>query len=193
MSTWTWLIFALGTVCCWGAYGTAVHTSNALLGNPLKTALLVGIAYFFIAVLVPGLILKSKGADWSFINPAGSEPVAGKETGKAEQDSSKPALQEEGEAKQDSSPSKFIFPRGTWFGLLTGTLGALGAICVIYSMKSGGSPLYVMPIIFGCAPLVNVIVSSVAHPPEKAINPVFWLGVLVLASGAGMVLYFQPK
>jgi hypothetical protein len=99
----TWLIFALGTVCCWGAYGTAVHTSNALLGNPLKTALLVGIAYFFIAVLVPGLILKSKGADWSFINPAGSEPVAGKETGKAEQDSSKPALQEEGEAKQEEA------------------------------------------------------------------------------------------
>ena len=106
----SWLIFALGTVCCWGAYGTAVHTSNTLLGNPLKTALLVGVAYFFIAVLVPGLILKSKGADWGFINPVGSEPVPGKETGKAE---------------QDSSPSRFIFPRGTWFGLLTGALGAL--------------------------------------------------------------------
>ena len=81
-----WLIFALGTVCCWGAYGTAVHTSNGELGNPLKTALLVGVAYFFIAVLVPGLILKSQGADWGFINPAGSEPVTVNETGKARVD-----------------------------------------------------------------------------------------------------------
>ena len=147
----TWLLFALGTVCCWGAYGTAIHKSNSLLGEGLKTALLVGVAYFFLAVLIPGLIMWKNGADWSF-------------------------------------PAK-----GMMFGLLAGSQGAIGAICVIYSMKSGGSPLYVMPIIFGCAPLVNVIVSSVAHPPEKAINPVFWIGVLVLASGAGMVLYFQPK
>ena len=147
----TWLIFALGTVCCWGAYGTAIHKSNSLLGEGLKTALLVGVAYFFLAVLIPSLIMWKNGVDWNF-------------------------------------PAK-----GTMFGLLAGSLGAIGAICVIYSMKSGGSPLYVMPIIFGCAPLVNVIVSSVAHPPEKAINPVFWLGGLVLASGAGMVLYFQPK
>ena len=147
-----WLIFALGTVCCWGAYGTAIHKSNVLLGHGMKTILLVGVAYFFLAVLIPGIYIMSKQAiDWSF-------------------------------------PTK-----GLMFGLLAGSLGAIGAICVIYSMKSGGSPLYVMPIIFGCAPLVNVIVSSVAHPPEKAINPVFWLGVLVLASGAGMVLYFQPK
>jgi len=186
-----WLIFALGTVCCWGAYGTAVHTSNGELGNPLKTALLVGVAYFFIAVLVPGLVLRSQGGDWGFINPAGSEPVTVNETGKAEKDSH--TVNETGKAEKDSQPSRFIFPRGTWFGLLTGALGALGAICVIYSMKSGGSPLYVMPIIFGCAPLVNVIVSSIAHPPEKAINPFFWLGVLVLASGAGMVLTFKPE
>ena len=147
----TWLIFALGTVCCWGAYGTAIHKSNSLLGEGLKTALLVGVAYFFLAVLIPSLIMWKNGIDWNF-------------------------------------PAK-----GAMFGLLAGSLGAIGAICVIYSMKSGGSPLYVMPIIFGCAPLVNVIVSSIAHPPQNPINPIFWLGVLVLASGAGMVLYFQPK
>ena len=147
----TWLLFALGTVCCWGAYGTAIHKSNSLLGEGLKTALLVGVAYFFLAVLIPGLIMWKNGADWSF---------------RAE---------------------------GMMFGLLAGSLGAIGAICVIYSMKSGGSPLYVMPIIFGCAPLVNVLVSSIAHPPQNPINPIFWLGVLVLASGAGMVLYYQPK
>ena len=147
----TWLLFALGTVCCWGAYGTAIHKSNSLLGEGLKTALLVGVAYFFLAVLIPGLIMWKNGADGSF-------------------------------------PAK-----GMMFGLLAGSLGAIGAICVIYSMKSGGSPLYVMPIIFGCAPLVNVLVSSIAHPPQNPINPIFWLGVLVLASGAGMVLYYQPK
>ena len=40
----TWLLFALGTVCCWGAYGTAIHKSNSLLGEGLKPALLVGVA-----------------------------------------------------------------------------------------------------------------------------------------------------
>ena len=151
-----WLIFALGTVCCWGAYGTAIHKSNVLLGHGMKTILLVGGAYFFLAVLIPGIIMWKNGVDWSF--PA----------------------------------------RGMMFGLLAGSLGAIGAICVIYSMKEaalqpGNPSLYVMPIIFGCAPLVNVIVSSIAHPPEKAINPLFWLGVLVLASGAGMVLTFKPE
>ncbi len=153
-----WLIFALGTVCCWGAYGTAIHKSNLILKDGLKTAVLVGVAYFFLAVLIPGLIMWKNGVDWSF--PA----------------------------------------RGMMFGLLAGSLGAIGAICVIYSMKeaalqpeSANPSLYVMPIIFGCAPLVNVIVSSIAHPPEKAINPLFWLGVLVLASGAGMVLTFKPE
>jgi hypothetical protein len=50
-----------------------------------------------------------------------------------------------------------------------------------------------MPIVFGGAPLVNVIVSAVMHPPKTAPNPLLYVGFLVTAVGAGMVLYFKPS
>src|SRR4030081_1383360 len=34
-----------------------------------------------------------------------------------------------------------------WAGI-GGTLGALGAVCIIYAFKSGGLPKYVMPLVF---------------------------------------------
>jgi len=30
--------------------------------------------------------------------------------------------------------------------------GALGAICIIWSFRTGGPPIYVMPLVFGGAP-----------------------------------------
>src|SRR5258708_6753437 len=48
-------------------------------------------------------------------------------------------------------------------GLVTatvaGALGAIGAACIIYAFKSGGLPVYVMPLVFGGAPIVNVFLS----------------------------------
>ena len=38
-----------------------------------------------------------------------------------------------------------------------GALGAIGAVCIIWAFRTGGIPLYVMPLVFGGAPLVNVI------------------------------------
>src|SRR3989337_63996 len=38
-----------------------------------------------------------------------------------------------------------------------GALGAVGAVCIIWAFRSGGTPAYVMPLVFGLAPLVNVI------------------------------------
>src|SRR5512140_3318550 len=40
-----------------------------------------------------------------------------------------------------------------------GALGALGAVCIIWAFKYGGLPNYVMPLVFGGAPLVNVVVT----------------------------------
>ena len=81
-------------------------------------------------------------------------------------------------------------------GLITatiaGALGAAGAACIIYAFRTGGLPLYVMPLVFGGAPIVNVLVSLAIHPPKSAINPMLYVGFLLASAGAAMVLYFRP-
>ena len=75
---------------------------------------------------------------------------------------------------------------------IAGALGAAGAACIIYAFRSGGLPLYVMPLVFGGAPIVNVLVSMALNPPKDAVNPLLYAGFLLAAAGAGMVLYFRP-
>ena len=50
---------------------------------------------------------------------------------------------------------------------------------------SGGLPAYVMPLVFGGAPLVNVLVSMAMHPPKESPNPLLWVGYLLASAGAG--------
>ena len=83
--------------------------------------------------------------------------------------------------------------KGSVAGLLGGALGALGAICIIFAFKNGGLPTYVMPLVFAGAPLVNVFFSMWLHPPKTAPNPLLYVGFLLAAAGAGMVLYFKPQ
>jgi hypothetical protein len=75
---------------------------------------------------------------------------------------------------------------------IAGALGAAGAACIIYAFRTGGLPLYVMPLVFGGAPIVNVLVSMAIHPPKSAINPLLYVGFLLASAGAAMVLYFRP-
>ena len=75
---------------------------------------------------------------------------------------------------------------------IAGALGAIGAACIIWSFRTGGLPIYVMPLVFGGAPIVNVIVTMLIHPPKSAINPMLFVGFLLASIGAGMVLYFRP-
>ena len=81
-------------------------------------------------------------------------------------------------------------------GLITatiaGALGAAGAACIIWAFRSGGLPVYVMPLVFGGAPLVNVVVTMAIHPPKAAINPMLYVGFLLASAGAALVLYFRP-
>jgi hypothetical protein len=49
-----------------------------------------------------------------------------------------------------------------------------------------------MPLVFGGAPLVNVLVSMLIHPPKASINPLMYAGFVLVSVGAGMVLYFRP-
>jgi uncharacterized membrane protein len=82
---------------------------------------------------------------------------------------------------------------GSIWAAIGGALGALGAVCIIYAFKSGGLPNYVMPLVFGGAPVVNVIVSMATHPPKNPPNPLLYVGFLLAVVGAGLVLYYKPS
>ena len=82
-------------------------------------------------------------------------------------------------------------------GLITatiaGALGAIGAACIIWAFKTGGLPFYVMPLVFGGAPIVNVLIGMIIHPPKAAINPMLYAGFIFASVGSAMVLYFRPS
>ncbi len=82
---------------------------------------------------------------------------------------------------------------GLMTALAGGALGAIGAACIIWAFRSGGLPVYVMPLVFGGAPIVNVLLAMAVHPPKSAINPLLYVGFVLVSVGAAMVLYFRPQ
>jgi hypothetical protein len=142
------------TVICWGMYGSVLHKGqHYLAGNRLKPLICVGIAYFFVAIIVPVLILAASGklrGDWSF--------------------------------------------SGVSWSLAAGLAGALGALGIILALTAGGKPIYVMPLVFGGAPVVNVFVSMYfAGISWRELSPLFLAGMILVAVGAVTVLVFQPR
>jgi hypothetical protein len=83
--------------------------------------------------------------------------------------------------------------KGSLAAILGGALGAIGAICIIFAFRYGGLPTYVMPLVFAGAPVVNVLFSMWLHPPKTAPNPLLYIGFVMAAAGAGLVLYFKPQ
>lgn len=81
---------------------------------------------------------------------------------------------------------------GTTAATIAGALGAIGAVCIIWAFRTGGLPVYVKPLVFGGAPLVNVLVSMAIHPPKASPSPMLYVGFLLAAIGAGLVLRFRP-
>ena len=82
--------------------------------------------------------------------------------------------------------------KGLTLAGLGGVLGALGALGVILAFQFGGKPFYVMPLVFGCAPIVNVALSMTLHPPKTALSPWLFAGFGLVAFGAFLVLRFKP-
>jgi hypothetical protein len=81
---------------------------------------------------------------------------------------------------------------GVMAATIAGALGAIGAACIIWSFQVGGLPVYVMPLVFGGAPIVNVLVTMAIHPPKQALSPMLLVGFLLASSGAALVLYYRP-
>lgn len=81
---------------------------------------------------------------------------------------------------------------GTLLSFLAGSVGALGALGVILALTAGGKPVFVMPVVFGFAPVVNTLVTSYLSKTFDQINPKFLAGMLAVALGAVGVLIFKP-
>lgn len=50
-------LFILGAAISWGVYVPTVHRATGYLGSNLRAFLMVGIAYFLVAVIVPALFI----------------------------------------------------------------------------------------------------------------------------------------
>jgi hypothetical protein len=93
---------------------------------------------------------------------------------------------------QGALESRGFTMAGTTTATLAGALGAIGAVCIIYAFRAGGLPIYVMPLVFGGAPLVNVLFSMIVHPPRTPPNPMLFVGFVLASIGVTLVLYYRP-
>jgi drug/metabolite transporter (DMT)-like permease len=70
-----WLFFALLTVASWGVYGVMLHQGQLNMADRnngrYMAFLLVGIAYFLVAILGPIVVLKANGGRLDFWNYPG--------------------------------------------------------------------------------------------------------------------------
>lgn len=146
----------LVTVICWGVYGPVLHwgqhdMSTAGTVARMRPFICVGLAYFLIGVIVPGILLQTKGeqGEWTVT--------------------------------------------GILFSLAGGALGALGALGIILAFNFGGKPIYVMPLVFGGAPVVNSFLTITMARRMKEIGPLFLTGLIMVLLGAITVLVWAPQ
>jgi hypothetical protein len=173
-----WLLYALLAGLAWGTYVPIIFYGGSELGGKpaarMVAILCVGVAYFIIGVLLPAVLFLTGQQKWADVN---------------------------------------FNMNGLIFSGLAGVAGAVGAICVVFATKAAISaaaadkvPLptykvYIAPIIFGLAPIINVIVSMIWHP-----KPGHWLhfdfelpgwklilGILLVGAGAALVLFSKEE
>jgi len=181
-----WWGYVVMAGLAWGTYVPIIFFGGQLLsplnaqgaavgvGGRLASILCVGVAYFFLAVLIPIALMATRDdtrPDWKGV--------------------------------------------GLVFSGLAGVAGAVGAICVIFASKAavdqakldGINPatyrIYIAPLIFCLAPLVNTLLSLVWHPNARTGEwAVFhldlpgwklWAGILLVAVGTFLVLYSKEE
>jgi predicted membrane channel-forming protein YqfA (hemolysin III family) len=90
---------------------------------------------------------------------------------------------------------------GIFFSSLAGVAGALGAVCVVFATANAtpADRLYIAPVIFSLAPIINTLCSLFWHPtsenawhfdwPKAPPGTLFYVGILLAAAGTFLVLY----
>ena len=61
------------------------------------------------------------------------------------------------------------------------------------AFNSGGKPVFVMPLVFGGAPVINTLVTIAASDQWDNVQPFFWAGLILVIAGAAMVLVLAPR
>jgi len=82
---------------------------------------------------------------------------------------------------------------GTFWSLAAGAAGAIGALGIIMAFNFGGKPVYVMPLVFGGAPVVNTLLTTILGGLWSEVKPMFLAGLILVIAGAAIVLVFAPK
>ncbi len=171
-----WWGYVILAGLAWGTYVPLVFFGGTELGGKpssrIMAILCVGLAYFVIAVLLPLFLFVSGQEEWP--------------------------------------PMKTT---GLVFAGMAGIAGAVGAICVIFASKAavtqakleGIDPatyrLFIAPLIFALAPVINTLLSSVWDPqpgepfhfdvilPGKKLL----LGIILVGVGTFFVLYSKEE
>lgn len=82
---------------------------------------------------------------------------------------------------------------GVILSIIAGAVGALGALGVILAFSFKAKPIYVMPLVFGGAPVINTLVTMAMTANVEKVKPIFLVGILMAALGGAGVLYFKPS
>jgi hypothetical protein len=179
MGKYEWLLYVAIAGLAWGTYVPIIFYGGLELGGKpnsrLVAILCVGVAYFLVGVLLPLALFATGVFPWP----------------KAED-------------------MKTV---GLVFSGLAGVAGAAGAIGVIFATKAAVTAAadanlppstyraFIAPLIFGLAPIINVLVASVWHPTEPGQpndwtrfsfhmpHPLLWAGIVLVGVGAALVLY----
>jgi hypothetical protein len=162
-----WLIYALCTVLFWGLYGVLLHTGQMkIVPNPMADPMARYKAFLWVGV---AYFLVAVLAPMFMIAKSGSG-------------------------------WKMETPGITW-SLVAGIAGAFGAFGVLLALGAaapimkGNAPNAVMSIVFAGAPIVNTLVTLMVHPPKAGFGAIRWqfyLGVVLAAAGAYMVVKYKP-
>ena len=74
--------------------------------------------------------------------------------------------------------------------LAGGTCGAIGALGIILAFNYGGRPVFVMPLVFGGAPVITTMWSAMRY---GSFSPWFLAGLILVIAGSVMVLLMAPR
>jgi hypothetical protein len=162
------IVCTLATALCWGIYGPLLQWGHMAMGSGrLRPFICVGIAYVILAIIAPILVMTLTG------------------------------MENEGGLLSGWTNKGSGGVSGIFWSLMGGTAGALGALGVILALNYGGQPGYVMPVVFGCAPVVNTAFTmyfSGAWRNAQGVHGAFYFaGLILVIVGASCVLIFAPK